>query len=215
MMQTIDRIGRVIAGVFVTPVARLLVKLGLTADMMTLVGLVGNMLVAVMIVQEQLVWAGVLILVAGVFDMLDGAVARESHKTRRSGALLDSVIDRYSEAFIFGGLVVYFFKQQHLLAITLSFMAIIGSLLVSYIRARAEGLNIECRVGIMQRAERVVLLALGLIFASWGTVRWEAPFWGETPFLVLVLGVLAVLTNITAVHRLVFSYSELDRVQRG
>ena len=93
--------------------------------------------------------------------MIDGAVARARTSTNSSGALLDSVIDRYSEAVIFLGALIYFHHLQNFFGVVLVFAAVIGSILVSYVRARAEGLQIECKVGLMQRPERIVLLALG------------------------------------------------------
>ena len=189
--------------------------IGVTADMLTVLGFLGNVYVAILIVQGRLVLAGLVVLVAGSFDMLDGAVARASNKADGSGALLDSVLDRYSESVIFLGLVTHFFRTGHFLAVALTFMSVIGSLLVSYIRARAEGLNIQCRVGIMQRSERVVLLAAGLMLSGWQIFRAPSPVFGETPVLVLVLAILAVFSNVTAVHRLIFSYAELHRVHRS
>jgi len=206
---------RRVLGHVVDPIARALVAIGVTADMLTVLGFLGNVYVAVLIVQGRLVLAGGIVLFAGAFDMLDGAVARESDKANGSGALLDSVLDRYSESVIFLGLLTHFFKTGHFLAVTLTFMSIIGSLLVSYIRARAEGLNIECRVGVMQRSERIVLLAAGLMLSGWQVFGAAWPVLGSTPVLVLVLGVLAVLSNLTAVHRLIFSYAELHRAHRS
>lgn len=214
-MFEFERWARRVLGVVSDPIARCLVSVGVTADMLTVLGFLGNVYVAVLIVQGHLVLAGVVILLAGAFDMLDGAVARASNKDDRSGALLDSVIDRYSEAVVFLGLITHFFKTGHFLAVTLTFMAVTGSLLVSYIRARAEGLNIECRVGIMQRSERVVLLAIGLMLSGWQIFGAPSPLFGDTPVLVLVLAVLAIFSNLTAVHRLIFSYAELHRVHRS
>ncbi len=214
-MFEFERWARRVLGVVSDPIANILVSVGVTADMLTVLGFLGNVYVAVLIVQGHLVLAGVVILLAGAFDMLDGAVARASNKADRSGALLDSVIDRYSEAVVFLGLITHFFKTGHFLAVTLTFMAVTGSLLVSYIRARAEGLNIECRVGIMQRSERIVLLAVGLMLSGWQIFRAPSPLFGDTPVLVLVLAVLAVFSNLTAVHRLIFSYAELHRVHRS
>ncbi len=214
-MFEFERWGRRIIAPVVDPIARLLVTIGITANMLTVLGFFGNVFVAFLIVQRRLVAAGLVMLLAGVFDMLDGAVAREGQKSDRSGALLDSVMDRYSESVIFLGLLTHFFKTGHFLGVALTFMSIIGSLLVSYIRARAEGLNIECRVGLMQRSERIVLLSIGLMLSHWQISRAPSPVFGSTPVLVLVLGILAVFSNLTAVHRLIFSYAELHRVHRS
>jgi len=215
MMATFDRWARKVLSVVSVPVARALVMVGVTPDMLTVTGFAGNVLVAVLIAQGRLALAGVVLVVSGLFDSLDGTAARLVGRKDRSGALLDSVMDRYSEAVVFLGILVFFFKGGHLVGLTLTFLAIVGSLLVSYIRARAEGLNVECRVGLMQRGERIVILAIGLVGARWETALWSTPLLGEAPFFVLVLAVLALLANVTAVHRLIFSYAELQRVHRG
>lgn len=214
MMAEVDRFGRRVLGVLVHPLARVLVALRVPADGVTVAGFFANLWVAALIAQGRLQVAGVAVLLAGLFDALDGAVARMANRQNRSGALLDSVVDRYSEAVIFFGLLYYFFSRQHWIAISFTFLAIVGSQLVSYVRARAEGLNIECRVGLMQRAERIVLLAVGLWGSSWTPAGLSFPGLGSDPFLVFVLGVLAVLTNVTAIHRLIFSYAELQRAHR-
>jgi CDP-diacylglycerol--glycerol-3-phosphate 3-phosphatidyltransferase len=215
MMVAFDRWVRQVLSIVSVPIARAFVTVGATPDMLTVIGFVGNVTVAVLIAQGRLAVAGVVLLISGLFDSLDGTAARLMGRKDRSGALLDSVVDRYSEAVVFLGILVYFFEGGHLIGLTLTFLAIIGSLLVSYIRARAEGLNVECRVGLMQRGERIVMLVIGLIGARWETRLWSTPLLGEAPFLVLVLAVLAVLANVTAVHRLIFSYAELQRAHRG
>lgn len=215
MMVAFDRWARQILSLVSVPVARTLVAIGITPDMLTVIGFAGNVGVAVLIAQGKLTLGGVILLLSGFFDSLDGAAARLLNRKDRSGALLDSVVDRYSESVVFLGILVYFFDGGHLIGLTSTFLAIIGSLLVSYIRARAEGLNVECRVGLMQRGERIFLLVIGLLAARWETPLWSTPLLGEAPFLVLVLAVLAVLANVTAVHRLIFSYAELQRAHRG
>ena len=130
--------------------------------------------------------------VAAMFDMVDGALARLSQSESKFGAFLDSTLDRYSESITFLGLAVYYANegssQTHLLLI---FLTLVGSWAVSYTRARAEGLDVECKVGILQRPERLVLLIAGLILG----------------FVLPVLWVLAVMTNITAIQRIYEVYS--------
>ena len=141
---------------------------------------------------------------------MDGVVARVSGKdeSNPSGALLDSVIDRYSEAVIFLGAMIYFFHLSHLLGVILVFASVIGSILVSYVRARAEGLQIECKVGLMQRPERIVLLALGLL--AQGLIIKYLSWESNGVVLVGVFGFLALTSHITALHRLVFSFSQFN-----
>lgn len=149
-------------------------------------------------------------LFGGSFDMIDGAVARAQSRLRASGALLDSVIDRYSEGFLFLGALIYFYGLESLLGIILAFCAWFGSILVSYVRARAEGLQITCKVGFMQRPERIILFGAGTLL--------QGLLWHKFPSLqasgMILLGTLGILTltsHITAIHRLIFSYQELGR----
>jgi len=211
----VDRAARRALEVVSLPVARASVWLGVSPDVLTALGFVGNVVVAALIIQGRLAIAGVVMILAGLFDALDGAAARLAERAGKSGALLDSVIDRYSESAVYMGLLIYFFRANHLLGVALAFLAIIGSLLVSYIRARAEGLNIQCRVGLMQRGERIVLLAVGLIWGTWWPFEWASSSLGSAPFLVFCLGVLALLAHITALHRLIFSYNALQRAARS
>ncbi|MDP2727937.1 MAG: CDP-alcohol phosphatidyltransferase family protein, partial [Dehalococcoidia bacterium] len=128
---------------------------------------------------------GFLVLFAGLFDMLDGAVARLSGQTTRFGALLDSVVDRFSEAAILAGLLWLYLSQQRITEVLLLFAVLLGSLMVSYVRARAEGLGLDCEVGLVARPERVLLLALGLLLSQ----------------MVPVLALLAILTHFTVAQR--------------
>ena len=192
------------------PIAKALTAVGVTANMITFVGLLVNAVAAFFLATGRLVVAGILILFGGSFDAMDGVVARVSNKDEPnpSGALLDSVIDRYSEAVVFVGAMIYFYHLSHLLGVVLVFASVIGSILVSYVRARAEGLQVECKVGLMQRPERIVLLALGVL--GQGIIiryfSWES----NGIILVCVFAFLAVTAHFTALHRLVFSYSQLN-----
>ena len=148
---------------FLSLVARKLVSIGVTANMITVIGFCVNVLAAVFLATGRLVLGGILILFGGSFDMMDGAVARVAPKSSPSGALLDSVMDRYSEAAVFLGALIYFYINGNFYGVVLVFAAMIGSILVSYVRARAEGLQIECKVGFMQRPERIAILAFGTL----------------------------------------------------
>jgi CDP-diacylglycerol--glycerol-3-phosphate 3-phosphatidyltransferase len=145
--------------------------------------------------QGQFALGGALILVAGIFDLLDGAVARVMGKVTKFGGLLDSTLDRYSEAVLLFGLLWYYaWRQPNSTEMALIFVTIVGSLLVSYVRARAEGLHLDAEVGIFRRTLRITALSLGLILSTLPNNR-------ETVMLV-TLWVLAVGTNVTAIHRL-------------
>ena len=173
------------------PVASLLARLGLTPSMVTLIGLAiagcGAYLIAI-----GLWWAaGLVVLLAGIFDLFDGALARATGKASDFGALLDSTVDRVSEAVVFLGLLVYYLSSDDDVGSVLVYIALVGSIMVSYMRARSEGLGIDCKVGVMTRPERVVVVGIGLIVGHWvPTVVW------------IVLGVIGALTTVTAVHRL-------------
>ena len=201
-------------GVILSPLARLIVSLGITANMVTMFGLLVNLVAAFCLATDRLVAAGLLILFGASFDMIDGAVARARTSTNSSGALLDSVIDRYSEAVIFLGALIYFHHLQNFIGVILVFAAVIGSILVSYVRAKAEGLQIECKVGLMQRPERIILLALGVLVQ--GVIPDQYTFVQLNGIVlkgVILFGVfviLAVTAHITAIHRLVFSFHKLS-----
>lgn len=206
----IEKIFRSFVKTVLLPIAKALSAVGVTANMITLVGLLVNAVAAFFLATGRLVVAGVLILFGGSFDAMDGVVARVSNKdeSNPSGALLDSVIDRYSEAVVFVGALIYFYHLSHLLGVVLVFASVIGSILVSYVRARAEGLQVECKVGLMQRPERIVLLAIGVL--AQGIIikyfSWES----NSIILVCVFAFLALTAHVTALHRLVFSYSQLN-----
>jgi len=169
------------------PIVPFLSKTRLTPDTLTWIGLGITVIAAAMVSQNHLLIGGVLVLVAGLFDILDGALARFNNRTTRFGALLDSTLDRFSEALLLFGLLILYLNGTHELEIMLIFGVMVGSFLISYIRARAEGLGIECQTGLFTRAERVIILALGLMLSQ----------------VLLTLIVLAAFTLITVVQRLV------------
>lgn len=174
------------------PVASALASVGMTPNMVTFVGLAIAVLGAWLISVGQWWGGGLVVLFAGIFDLFDGALARATGTASDFGALLDSTIDRVSEAVVFFGLLLYYVSDDDDLGAALVFAAIIGSLMVSYMRARAEGLGIECKVGVMTRPERVAAVGFGLIIAHFFPV-----------VMIAVLAVIATLTTLTAIHRLI------------
>jgi len=165
----------------------LLARTGLTPNQLTVMGLVLNGVVGWVVAEGRLQLAGVLLIVAGAFDMLDGAVARATGRVTRFGGVLDSVLDRYAEAFVLGGLLVWIVRTElGAVPVLLCYATIVGSILVSYVRARAEGAGIQLTQGFFARPERVVVLALGLLL--------DRPIWA--------LWLLAVATNLTVLQRL-------------
>ena len=196
--------------IILSAIANKMVALGITANMVTLFGFFVNLNATFYFATGHLITGGILILFGGSFDMIDGAVARAQRNLRASGALLDSVIDRYSEGFLFLGALIYFYSLESLLGIVLAFGAWFGSILVSYVRARAEGLQITCKVGLMQRPERIILLGTGTLIQ--GVLWYKFPIIQSTGMILLcTLGILTLTSHMTAVHRLIFSYHELER----
>src|SRR6202012_1715751 len=160
----------------INPLVRLLIRMGLTPNMVTTIGLVLNIGVAIIFISgaeegrrgdlRYVGWAGGLILFAGLFDMLDGQVARLGNMSSPFGALYDSVLDRYSELIMFLGICWYLVAHHYFLSSLFAFIALIGSMMVSYVRARAEGLGIESKGGLMQRPERVITIGLCAILCG-------------------------------------------------
>ena len=173
-------------------IARVLVKLGFSPSGLTVIGVLIACVAAALISQGMLAVGGIVMLIAGVFDMFDGAVARMTDRATKFGAFFDSVMDRVSEAIVLMGLLWFYLDDGEQLGAVLVYVAIVGSTMVSYARARAEGLGIECKGGLMQRPERVASLGVGIIVGQW----WE-------PAVLIVLGVIAALTVVTTVQRVV------------
>ena len=149
---------------------------------------------------RMFLFAGLVIIGAGIFDMVDGRVARLTDQVTVFGAFFDSVIDRYSDVVLFFGLVVFYARGNRLLYVFLADFVMATSLMVSYTRARAEALIGSCKVGFMERPERIVLIILGALFERWGAM---AP----------VLWILAVISTITVVHRIAYTYGKTKGVR--
>ncbi len=180
------------------PVVRLLRRLGLNPNLVTMIGLLISVAGAYFIAVGEWWIGGLVVLFAGIFDLFDGALARATGSVSRFGALLDSTVDRVSEAVVLLGLLVYYLSGNDDVGSILVYAAIIGSIMVSYLRARSEGLGIDCKVGVMTRPERVAAVGIGLIVGHW------APW-----VMLIVLGAIALLTAFTAVHRLVHTWRML------
>ena len=167
-------------------VARALLSTGITANMITALGLMLSALTAFWVATDRHVLAAGMMFLAGLLDGLDGSLARASGRQTRFGAFWDSTLDRVSESLIFLGLLIYFVGQGSSLGVVLVYVSLVGSLLVSYVRARAEGLGINCRAGFMTRFERVTVVIVGLLSGQ----------------LTLALAVLAVLSVFTVLQRM-------------
>lgn len=210
--------------VVINPMVKMLIKCGVTPNMVTTIGLLGNIAAAVVLVWAaatdatpralygHLILVGALIIGFSLFDMLDGQVARLGGKVTKFGAMYDSVLDRYCELLVLGAVSFYFLERGSYAGALITFLALVGSMMVSYVRARAEGLGVECKMGFMQRPERVVLtslsiMATGIIGVS---IRLDSTF---NPDLILLIAmiIIAVFANLTAFARLGFAKSQMDK----
>jgi CDP-diacylglycerol---glycerol-3-phosphate 3-phosphatidyltransferase len=169
----------------------------LTPNQLTTTGFMLNVVAGVLIYEEHWVWATVVFVVGSVIDALDGALARAHGKMTPFGGFLDSTLDRMSEGFILGAIGLVLASQGHTVALACVFVSLVGSFLVSYTRAKAEALGLKGDVGLMARAERIVLLAVALPFAGLGVL----------PYVIYVL---AVLTTVTVIQRMVFVRAQLQ-----
>lgn len=166
----------------------------LTPNMLTLFGLVITSVGALLVAMGHLLIGGVVLAFAGMFDIFDGALARAAGKVYRYGAFLDSTVDRYSEGVVYLGILIYFLDKHDGLQPIIVLIALAGSYLVSYVRARAQSLGFTCDVGILARPERVVIIVAGLLLESFHFKIGPSP-------LTVALVILAVGTNFTAVQR--------------
>lgn len=188
-----------------------MIKMGITPNMVTTIGFVGNVVAAFLFIHaSQLTplsmgfswigWGGAILLFSGLFDMMDGRLARLGNMSTTFGAFWDSTLDRYSELFSLFGITLYLMTASGIWAGVITFLALVGSIMVSYVRARAEGLGIECKVGLMQRPERVVVTALAAIITGMTGNLW---------WLIGGMTLIAVLANITAFWRVAHCYKQL------
>jgi len=180
-------------------VVRLLAKTPVAPNTITWFGFALTLGAAVLIITEHFIAAGFVVLVAGFFDMLDGALARSTDRVTRFGAVLDSTLDRLSEAVLLLSIMVIYAREQSTLGILVVGLALLGSLLVSYIRAKAEALGLECEVGLFTRPERVVVLALGLLLSQIGNA------------LVVALSIVVVFSFITVSQRLLYVWRQTKK----
>lgn len=193
-----------------TPIANFLLKLGVSANTITLSGLFVAIASSYLLANGQLTSGGIVLLISGFFDMLDGALARLSNKSTSFGALLDSMVDRISEGAILFGLLIFFITTsskydsafENIVGPGLVYLALLNSYLVSYARSRVEGLGYTTKVGIMTRPERVIVLVVGIIV---GGLWW-------LPAISVSLGLIVILSAITTIHRILDSRKSLVEI---
>ncbi len=233
--MTLKQQGQQLVYKSIHPFIKLLIKMGITPNMITITGLMLNFLATIILIygaeegdrtdHTYVGWAGAVILLAGLFDMIDGRLARIGNMAHPFGALFDSVIDRYSEMIMFLGIIWYLVSHDYFMSSLFGFIAMIGSVMVSYTRARAEGLGVECSVGLMQRPERILLIGLSAILCGIFSYNFSGDFrfrvdWFPIPLFetitlfTLPLAMLAIMANVTAIRRLNYSRKVLLERER-
>jgi CDP-diacylglycerol--glycerol-3-phosphate 3-phosphatidyltransferase len=178
-------------------IVRMLALSKIHPNVLTFLGLLINVGAAWLLAVGQFRWAGAVIIGAGLFDMVDGRVARETNRVTRFGGFFDSVLDRYSDLGLLIGLLVWYGSIGRFSYVVLTAVAMIACVMVSYVRARAENSIPMCKVGFMERPERVVLVIIGALFDRMAPVLW----------------VIAVLGNLTVIHRMIFTWQEAERLE--
>lgn len=166
-------------------------------NVLTFIGLVINVWAAFLFAAGRFQYGACVVIGAGLFDMVDGRVARETNRVTRFGGFFDSVLDRYSDLFLFMGLLVYYASINRFGYIVLTAIVMTGSVMVSYTRARAENTIRKCKVGFLERPERVVLIIIGGLFNRMAPALW----------------VIAVLSNLTVIHRMIYTWQETKRLE--
>ncbi len=189
----------VVCGAIIDRIVRWLALSKIHPNVLTFLGLVINIVAALLFSQGRFGWAGVVVICAGLFDMVDGRVARATKQVTLFGGFFDSVIDRYSDLALYIGLLVYYASINRFFYIVLTAVVMTGSVMISYTRARAENAIPKCKVGFLERPERVVLIIIGALFGRMAQVLW----------------VIAVLSNLTVVHRMIYTWNECKRLEVG
>jgi CDP-diacylglycerol--glycerol-3-phosphate 3-phosphatidyltransferase len=186
-------------GKIIKAIVRGLALLGFSPNFLTFLGLVINIWAAFLFAAGSFRWGGVVVIAAGLFDMVDGRVARETNQVTRFGGFFDSVLDRYSDLGVLVGLLVYYASINRNFYVVLTAIAMTGTVLVSYTRARAENIIPKCKVGFLERPERVVLIIIGALVNRMAHVLW----------------ILAVLSNITVISRMYYTWLETNKPEEA
>ena len=184
-------------GAIINRIVRWLALSKIHPNVLTFLGLMINIWATWLFAQGSFRWAGVVVIGAGLFDMVDGRVARATSQVTRFGGFFDSVLDRYSDLALYMGLLVYYASINRFPYIVLTAIAMTGSVMVSYTRARAENSIPKCKVGFLERPERIVLIIIGALFQRMAPVLW----------------VIAVLSNLSVVHRMIYTYREAKALE--
>ncbi len=218
----------------INPIVQLFIKVGITPNMITFFGFILNLAAAIILIagaeygdrlnHSFVGIAGLVILFAGLMDMVDGRLARVGNMANKYGALYDSVIDRFSEMYMFLGICYYLISHDYFLSSIFAFIAMIGSIMVSYTRARAEGLGVDCSVGIMQRPERILIVGISAVLCGITSMIIGSDFkinvdWLPIPLFETIsvftfpIFILAIGANMTAFKRLAYAKEELSKME--
>lgn len=165
-------------------------------NVLTFIGLLINIWAAVLFSYGRFVYAGLVVIGAGLFDMVDGRVARETNRVTRFGGFFDSVLDRYSDLALLVGLLIFYASINRFFYVVLTAIVMSGTVLTSYARARAENIIPKCKVGFLERPERIVLIIIGALANRMAPVLW----------------IIAVLSNVTVISRIIFTWEETKRI---
>jgi CDP-diacylglycerol--glycerol-3-phosphate 3-phosphatidyltransferase len=195
--MTYTRLIGITFGWVIDRLVRMLALSRIHPNVLTFVGLLINIWAAFLFASGKMFAAGLVVVGASVFDMVDGRVARATSQVTRFGGFFDSVLDRYSDLALYVGLLVYYASINRFFYIVLTAIVMTGSVMVSYTRARAENSIPKCKVGFLERPERIVLIMIGALFNRMAPVLW----------------VIAVLSNWTVVHRMIYTWQEATRLE--
>ena len=195
--MTYTRAIGIVFGAAIDRIVRWLALSRIHPNVLTFFGLVINIVAAYLFAAGSFRWAGAVVIGAGLFDMVDGRVARETNRVTRFGGFFDSVLDRYSDLALLMGLLVYYASINRFFYVVLTAIVMTGSVMVSYTRARSENTIPKCKVGFLERPERVVLLIIGALADRMAPVLW----------------VIAVLSNLTVIHRMIYTWQETKRLE--
>ena len=187
----------IVFGAIIDRIVRWLALSKIHPNVLTFLGLVINIWAAWLFSKGSFKWAGAVVIGAGLFDMVDGRVARATQQVTRFGGFFDSVMDRYSDLALYMGLLVYYASINRFFYIVLTAIVMTGSVMISYTRARAENALPKCKVGFLERPERVVLIIIGALFDRMAATLW----------------VLGVLSNLTVVHRMLYTWQECKKME--
>ena len=197
--MTYTRAIGIVFGAAIDRIVRWLALSRIHPNVLTFIGLLINIVAAYLFAAGSFRWAGAVVIGAGLFDMVDGRVARETNRVTRFGGFFDSVLDRYSDLALLMGLLVYYASINRFFYVVLTAIVMTGSVMVSYTRARAENTIPKCKVGFLERPERVVLLIIGALTDRMAPVLW----------------VIAVLSNLTVIHRMIYTWQETRRLEEA